>query len=150
MPVATTRNLIELVKNFHHQLADHCNRVARFSDDERVKLLLEYVSRHEKYLADALQAYAGQAEQKMLNTWFRDVPLPILPTLDNDALKATSTVDEVIAWAVRMDNAIISLYRTLAAVTDTPAMQNVMENLLAMEQREQLKMVRSALRINDI
>ena len=149
MTAATTHSLVDLVSQFHRQLAQHCSQTARLNQDERVRLLLDYVGRHETHLAAALQSYENQAREKILATWFRNAPTNALPRLDQHALSATSTVDDVIEWAVEMDNAIISFYRTLATEAETPDLKKVLDNLLAMEESEQHRMVRSALRIQD-
>ena len=150
MSVSTARNLLEAVSHFHKQLGLFCEKNARANKDERVRLLLDYIGRHEYHMAEALENYEEQARVTVLNTWFNNIPPKLLEGPDKNDLTPDSTIDDVIAWAIRMDDSVIELYRTMAAEAGTAEVKKVVNGLLAMEEREKLKTVRSALRINDI
>ena len=150
MPVSTTRNLLDAVKQFHEKVALYCEKNARINKDERVRMLLDYISRHENHLAEALEAYEDQAREKVLNTWFRNVPEKLADVPGEPPLNPDSSADEVIAWALKMDNTIIELYQSMGAEAEIADVKKVVNALLDMENREKLKMVRSALRIDDI
>lgn len=150
MTATTTRNLLDQVRQFHHQLADHCQRSSQLSGNERIRMLLDYVGRHETHLADTLQHWQDQAQRPVLDTWFRNAPAERLPALADCPLTPGSSVAEVVAWAVHMDEAIIEFYRTLAAEAEAPAVRKALEALLSMEEKEEHRMVRSALTIDDL
>jgi len=147
MSVSTTRNLLDNVRQFHQQVADYCQRVA-LHQNERIRLLLEYIGRHEQHLAEATAAYQHEGLDKVLNTWFRNVPAQL--ARDIDTLGNHPSVDDVINWVVRLDDSIINYYQSLAEEAEIPEVRTALTNLLNMESREKLKTVRSALRINDI
>lgn len=149
MTASTTRSLLDHIRQFHQQVADYCNHTARLSQDERIRLLLEYIGRHEQHLAEATAQYAAQGVDKVLNTWFRNPPAP-LASARIDTLGADPGVDDVINWVIRIDNGIIDYYQSLVAEAEIPEVKTVLNNLLTMENREKLKTVRSALRINDL
>jgi len=150
MSVSTARNLLEAVSHFHQQLGLFCEKNARINKDERVRMLLDYIGRHEYHMAEALNHYEDQARQKVLNTWFNNIPPDLLKSPDKNDLTPDSTIDDVIAWAIRMDDSVIELYRTMADEAATAEVKKVVNGLLEMEEREKLKTVRSALRINDL
>ena len=150
MSVSTARNLLEAVSHFHKQLGLYCEKNARTHKDERVRMLLDYVGRHEYHMAEVLKNYEEQAKTKVLNTWFNNLPAKLLEAPGNGDLTVDSSVDDVIAWAVRMDDSVIDLYRTMAAEAATAEVKKLVNALLEMEEREKLNTVRSALRINDI
>ena len=56
----------------------------------------------------------------------------------------------MIKWVIRIDDSIIAYYQSLAAEAEIPEVKTVLNNLLTMENREKLKTVRSALRIDDL
>lgn len=149
MTASTTRSLLDHIRQFHQQVADYCNRTARLSQDERIRLLLEYIGRHEQHLAEATAQYSAQGVDKVLNTWFRNPPAP-LASANIDTLGANPGVDDVINWVIRIDNSIIEYYQSLVAEAEIPEVKTVLNNLLTMENREKLKTVRSAMRINDL
>lgn len=149
MSVATARNLLDNVRQFHQQVADYCQRVA-LHQNERIRMLLEYIGRHEQHLAEATAAYQQDGLDKVLNTWFRNVPTQLASAKDIDTLGNHPSVDDVINWVVRLDDSVINYYQSLAEEAEIPEMRTALTNLLAMESREKLKTVRSALRINDL
>ena len=151
MTVSTTRTQLDNIRQFHQQVADYCARTAQLSSDERISMLLEYVGRHEQHLAEAIASYEKDGQTNVLNTWFRNIPDGAIPDPQSiAALGDAPSADDVINWAIKLDDAIIEFYKTLAAEAEIPELKVVLNNLLAMENREKLKMVRSALRINDI
>jgi len=150
MSVSTTQNLLDAVKQFHEKVGLYCEKNARINKDERVRMLLDYIGRHEYHLAEALDAYQGEARNKVLNTWFRNVPEKLAEVPGEPPLTPDSTAEEVITWAIKMDDSIIELYRSMAEEAEIADVRKVVNSLLAMEDREKLKMVRSSLRINDM
>lgn len=149
MTASTTRSLLDQVQQFHQQVADYCARTARLSQDERIRLLLDYIGRHEQHLAEATAHYAADGSDKVLNTWFRNPPTPLTGT-SIDTLGTNPDVSDVIKWVIRIDDSIIAYYQSLAAEAEIPEVKTVLNNLLTMENREKLKTVRSALRIDDL
>lgn len=148
MSVTTTRNLLDTVRQFHQQVADYCQRTS-LHQNERIRLLLEYIGRHEQHLAEATAAYQQNGPDKVLDTWFRNVPAQLANAQDIDTLGSHPSVDDVIDWVMRLDDSIINYYQSLAEEAEIPEVRTALTNLLAMESREKLKTVRSALRINE-
>lgn len=150
MSVSTTRNLLDNIRQFHQQVADYCAKTLKLSNNERIRMLLDYIGRHEQHLAEATAAYEKDGQNKVLNTWFRNVPGALPDPGAIAALGDNANEDDVINWVIKLDDAIIDFYKTLAAEAEIPEVRIVLNNLLAMENREKLNMVRSALRINDL
>ncbi len=69
MTVEQTRNVIEQVRRFHQWASQYYHRLADSTQRDLAKLLLEYMSGHERRLADCLDEYEAEAPTKILDTW---------------------------------------------------------------------------------
>ena len=52
MAYETVRDILDRVRNFHDQVGEYYHRLYSIADKERVRILLDYLSRHEKHLKD--------------------------------------------------------------------------------------------------
>ena len=50
MAFETTKDVLDHARDFHRQLSDHYAQLRDKAERERVKMLLDYLSRHEKHL----------------------------------------------------------------------------------------------------
>ena len=67
-------DIFELVRLSHQQMKDFYNRLHKKDETERVKMLLDYLYKHEKHREETLAQYAEEAQDKIMNTWFKYVP----------------------------------------------------------------------------
>ena len=102
LPAETARyvqvgDLLEQAAEFHGRMSDFYHRLSDKVERGRVRLLLDYMSTHEKNLRDSLEDYDDEASAGILNTWVdRDYcdrivhaceQLPGEPELDVDKLR---------------------------------------------------------------
>jgi rubrerythrin len=152
MRFETTRDVLDFVKQFHRKARNLYRELANHEDQERLKLLLDYLSRHENHLAKSLADYEQEASEKILDTWFQYVPdLALLEPINNIDIVPNLSVDEIIELAMRLDNCLIELYKEMidnsAAISEV---KEVFQNLLEMEKQEQHQLARSRLGILDM
>lgn len=153
MAFETTKDVLDHVRQFHQQLSEFYNRLSQKAEKERVKMLLDYLSRHEKHLENSMADYEAEVSANILKTWFQyPPPKDMLTTCqslsidDYDVL----TVDSVVILALDLDNCLISLYREMIKNSESTEVREVFENLLAMEQKEELELVRNSLELKDL
>ena len=60
------------------------------------------------------------------------------------------SVDEVVDKTIEFDDSLIALYKEVINETSEPSVQAVFENLVAMESKEKVKMVRNAMMLKEI
>jgi rubrerythrin len=152
MRFETTRDVLDYVKQFHRKARNLYSQLADHEEQERLKLLLTYLSRHENHLAKSLADYEEETSAKILNTWFQYVPdQALLEPINHIDIEPNLSVDEVIELAMRLDNCLIELYKEMidhsAAISEV---KEVFQNLLEMEQQEQHQLARSRLGTFDI
>jgi rubrerythrin len=153
MAVETTKDVLDHAREFHTQLSDFYNLLSRKSEKQRVKLLLDYMSQHEKYLEETLARYEEEVSGKILNTWFQyPPPKEILDTCREVSITKTDdlTVDDVIEMAVKLDQCLIDLYKEMIKNSETDEMREVFTNLMEMEKRQELELVRDAQEWKDL
>lgn len=145
-----TKEIIEHTKAFHHQLQVFCQQVSAETEQERVKMLCDYIARHERNLERALDKYESDASDQILEAWFDAVPDLVTPSSLNkiDNLSELSTA-EVLQIAIDFDDHLIVHYEHLAKNAMNKQLKIIFKNLLSMEEHEKRRMIRDALRLED-
>lgn len=152
MRFETTRDVLDYVKQFHRKARNLYSELANQEEQERLKLLLDYLSRHENHLAKSLADYEQDTSEKILNTWFQYVPDQVLlEPINNVHIEPNLSLDEIVDLAMRLDNCLIELYKEMinhsSAISEV---KEVFQNLLEMEKQEQYHLARTRLGTLDI
>jgi rubrerythrin len=140
-----TKDVLEHARNFHNKIGEFYKKHRDHTEQQRIKLLLDYMSHREQELAGALEQFAEGSSREVLDTWFQftvdDETLKLCP---DALLHDEMTVDDVIRAGVAMSQCFINLFREIATTADSDQVRAVFQNLLESEQREQKKLVRNA------
>ncbi len=153
MTFETTKDVLDHAREFHGQVSEYYRQLGEKNQKERVKMLLEYMSRHEKHLEESLARYEEDVSGRILNTWFQyPPPKDMLKTCVNLTLegKENLTVDEVIELALQIDGCLIQLYKQMVAESEFDEVKEVFNNLLEMEKQQEMTLVRDALHLKEI
>lgn len=141
MAFEQARDVIDHARAFHHQLGERLQRMGDASEKERVQLLLSYLSRHEKHLAQTLEQYELGAPEAVLDTWFQ-VPPSLLPQAECTpelVLDPDTILEEITGAIVELYECLRELYREAADRADTDAVRGAFTSLAQlMEQEERL------------
>lgn len=134
-------------------MSDYYNQTSLQSDIPRLKMLLDYLSRHEKYFEESLVNFEKDSSEKILNTWFKYTP-------DSNTLqgcgceefqiKSNMTVDEVIQIALKVDQCLINFYQQMTENCVIPEIKEIFDNLLEMEKREDKKMIKDVMLLKEM
>jgi rubrerythrin len=145
------KDVIDYCAKLHHQIGEFYNDLSEEVSQERVRMLLTYLSRHEKHLEESLEEYEADASNKVMNTWLQFVPSSgIEASIKAFELNPSMSVDEVIDKTIEFDDSLIALYQEIINETSEPSVRAVFENLVAMENKEKIKMVRNAMMLKEI
>ena len=153
MAFETTKDILDHARGFHRQLGEFYGSLSNQSGKQRVKMLLDYMSQQERHLEDALARYVEQLSEKMLNTWFQYPPPKEILSLCQEvtmAGKSDLTVDDVIAMVVKLDQCLIDLFKDAVEKAETDQLREIFRNLLEMERRYELELVRDAQEWKDL
>ena len=128
------RDVLERLKRYYRRLGDFYETLSETSDDERVELLLKHMGRHEKNFSRTLAKYDGDGNG-VLNTWLQyEFDKGIEEAFEEAEMHPNPSIDEVIRFSQKIDQAFVDLYRQLAMYTDAPRVQEFFQSLLEMEQ----------------
>ena len=145
------RDILDHVREFHKRLDEFYQNIADHETSVRTKMLLEYLGRHEKSLAQGLADFEETASEKVLDTWFQNAQdKETLKLPEATEIKSHMSVEEVIHLGLELDGRLISLYKDAAESSAVPEVKEVFNNLLEMEQQEEHQIARAALDLRDM
>lgn len=151
MPYKKTRDILDRAKAFHSNISKHYDALSAAAEKEKVKILLDYLSRHEKNLAKSLEEYEEEASREILENWFKFTPeLSIAECIEDIEITPSMSLDDVISLALCYDNRLVDLYREAARISPSEEVREVFNNLLEMEKEEKLVLMRNALEIKEL
>ncbi|OQY25087.1 MAG: hypothetical protein B6I37_02280 [Desulfobacteraceae bacterium 4572_35.2] len=151
MPYGQAKEILDYARNFHCQVSDFYQQLADKAQSARVKLLLDYLIRHEKHLAKALEDFEQSVSSQALNTWYQySQEQRTFAPLDAIKYSPTMTVDDVLKIGQTIDNCLIASYKGVAETASTAEVREIFENLLQMEEQEKHVKARMALGITDM
>ena len=137
--------------DLHARLREVYDRLGVQSEQTRVKMVLDYLSRHERHRQDAMRRFEEGTRRKILDLWLQYAPSSdIERQLAACDSHSNLTVDDVITIALRFDDALIAIYRETATEIDDLNAREVFQNLAEMEYREKQRFVRDAEWVQDI
>ena len=140
------RDILSRVREFHHRLAKLYQGLSKDQQDEKGRLLLQYMGRHEAEFERCLARYEREAVEGILDSWVRfadDDSLNLV--LCEVPLRADMTPEELIECALKFDDALLALYRHLADSTTAPRVQELFATLAEMEENKEHRYARSLL-----
>ncbi|NVK37003.1 MAG: hypothetical protein HWE18_03670 [Gammaproteobacteria bacterium] len=151
MHYKTVKDVVDHSRRLHQQISQLYQEIRQEQSQERVKMLLDYLKRHEDHLEQSLEKFEKDKSQKVLDSWFQYVPdQDISEVLEQVDINDHMSVDEVILMALKLDDYFIDLYEGMVEHSSSSAVQSVFQNLLDMEQQEKIRTARTALNMSDM
>jgi rubrerythrin len=146
-----TRDILAGAEAFHRQIGEYYHQMSDQAEKPRIKMLLDYLSRHEEQLADSLADYEQNASAAVMDTWFQSKhKLDVCAILKDVKISPEMSVDDVIDLGLKLDDCLITMYRDLAENAHSEDVRTVFQNLLDMEEEEKRQLTRNAMRVTDI
>lgn len=151
MPYGQAKEILNYAREFHNKVSEFYQQLADKAQSARVKLLLDYMVRHEKHLERSLKQFEDTISSKALDAWYQysKEQRTFLPL---DALKYSPvmTVDDVMKIGSTIDNCLIASYKGVADTAANTEVREIFKNLLQMEEQEKHIKARLVLGINDM
>ncbi|WP_035578034.1 hypothetical protein [Halomonas sp. TG39a] len=149
MSVETIQQMLKMTRLLHTNLAYSLNKASLSTKKEKVRMLLDYLSLHEKELSRVLALSEQDAQSAAIHTWCVEHFDKNFITLENIDY-SNMTFAEIMCSIVTIHNKIIELYRYLALRAETVVANELLNNLLTLEQHEAMRMVRDAQELEDL
>ncbi len=143
-----TKDVLKHARQFHRKLGVFYEDLKESASKERARTLLDYMSRHEKYLDACLAEYEDQVSDNVLDTYFKYGPESTeLTAITDFEIEPDMDVDDVVAAAMHFDACLIKFYQEMAQRALSEKVREVFQNLLEMEQHEQIELSKRVLDI---
>ena len=151
MAYKEVRDIINQARLFHSHVSKlYCD--LEFEPEKvRVKMLLEFMCRHERHLEKCLEKYEDDVSKSILETWIQYVPYNASSKcIDDVQIKPDMSVGNIITLALQLDDCLLNLYKDIKENTISDAVREFFTNLLEMEKQEEIELIRNALELKKI
>jgi len=146
-----TREVLNHARQFHQRLSAFYAELKDETGKERVRTLLDYMSRHEQCLAESLTAYEEEVKDGVLDTFFKyESEASPLSKILEFKIKPDMDVDDVIAAARHFDACLVAFYKEMAQRALSARVREVFENLLLLERQEQIGLSKQAIGLGSL
>lgn len=151
MRYAQVRHMLDHVREFHGQLAEYYDQLSKTAERQRVKLLLDHMSSHEKQLQDSLNTYEEGAPRQVMDTWV-DCKYcnDVLAACEQIPIAPEASLEEVIKATLDIDNCLLRFYREVAENVESERVREVFLNLIELEEGELRRLAFGALQVSDV
>lgn len=152
MRFRTVQDILDWTRTYHHHLAEGYRQLSGSSSRERARMLLDYLADHQEKLERGIREYETDAADKLLRTWFQDVrETPLPESLDKaDQTLRDADTPQIMYMAMEFHDVLIRLYTDLARQAPTGDLRQLFTGLADMENHEKMRMVRDAMRFEDL
>ena len=145
------REILGYVRSFHKQMREFYEGLHKKDEQQRIKIILDFLCRHEKRREETLAQYEAEASKKILDTWFQYIPEhTVLDCLQNLEIQPDMSVDDVICIALDLDNCLIETYKALIEETDVSEVKDLFSTLLQRIENEEKNLMRDSLWLYDV
>ncbi|TVS13785.1 MAG: hypothetical protein EA424_20980 [Planctomycetaceae bacterium] len=147
-----TRDILEHARQFHRQVSEFYNQLRCQAEKERIKMLLDYMIRHENNMVKALEDFERSAPKHLLGACYK-VGLQFRPCCEvvrELDISTDMSVDEVIQIGLEFNDCLIAVYKDRAENAPDERVRGVFQNLVALAQKEQRLLSRDAQRLLDL
>lgn len=145
------RDFLEFGKHLHGEIKRFYDQANEETGSERIRMLLDYLSRHEQHLEESLSRFEKGSRSGILNAWLEYPPdLDVEAVMGRHKLAEVRSSDDLIAIALDFDETLVALYQEVSAKVGEPKLKEVFLNLLALEEKEKIQVLRAAMSFQDM
>ncbi len=145
------KDVIDFSRELHSQLGQQYAELEQLATSERARMMLDYLQRHERHLAETLKQYEDEAANGIIETWMQAAPELHLEDLVNKVRDVPlNNVEAIVATALEVDDCLVKIYRDIAENSDLGDIKELAQNLMQLENSEEHKISRNAFRLSDM
>ncbi|AXS83395.1 MULTISPECIES: ATPase [Marinobacter] len=152
MEIKTFEDLIDWTRQLHAYLARCLHDSASLNKDERASALLDYLSSHESLLERAVSEFEKQADPKAMKTRLYDYlnHRPIKASEVPDTHYAGMSFTDIAREVFQFHDQVMDLYESLIGKAEIPEAKSLLEDLLALEEHEAMRLASQISRMEDL
>lgn len=146
----TVAEVVDFLETNHRQLKEFYNRHRDTVDSERLQMLLDYISRHEKNIQDMLKTIHEKDRDIILKTWIQFVPFTET-TRPEEQLTDPEDIDIVVQQVLDLDSKLIRFYDKMIHQSGIPEpVKEFFQQLIIMEEKEKTQVTEAAQQIKSL
>jgi len=146
-----TYEIIESIRSFHIHMRNFYERLHEKDENQRVKMLLDYLGHYEKFREKTLARFIEVAPRKVMDTWYKYIPGNISPDCcENIEIKSHMCVDDIFQIALSNNNCLIEFYEGMVRCSENKEVRDVFDFLLDRIKIEEKNLARDALWLHDL
>lgn len=151
MPYGQAKEIVDSAQEFHKRASAFYQQLADKAEGARVKMLLDYLVRHEAHLDRALGDFKDEIKSKALNAWYQYAQEQcLMQPFDVSQYPKDMTVKEVMEIGLNIDSCLVASYKGMAETATTSECREIFQSLLLMEKQQKHKLARIALEIDEM
>ncbi|MFK5927695.1 MAG: hypothetical protein QM483_13785 [Desulfuromusa sp.] len=151
MPYGQAKEIISSARAFHQRASTFYQQLNDKAEGARVKMLLDYLVRHEAHLDRALGDYTEEVRTKALDSWYQYAQDHcLLQPFDVSQYPTNMTAEDVMKIGLNIDSCLVASYKGMAEAATSVEVREIFESLLQMEKQQKHKLARIALEIIDM
>jgi rubrerythrin len=143
MAFSQVKDLLKRAIEFHALLRDFYLKIEKDSEKDSVKLLVNYLARHEKVLEDLISQITAKQEKQITGEWLKYEPeFATCRCFEEMKINKDSGVDEVIDAGLQLNQCLINLYHHTTEIAPTQEIKELFSSLEIEEIAEKKKLSR--------
>lgn len=141
MAIITVADVLKHAEAFEQMLAEYYSNLSEHTVREGVRLLTDYMSRHQVRIAAALNKLSPQQILHLGNTPLRYEPQAAdCRCFDGMELPPDATAAQVLDVAVTFDECLVNLYRQVVQQPVDEEIREIFESLIRAEQNDEIRL----------
>ncbi|MCB1100819.1 MAG: hypothetical protein KDL10_00555 [Kiritimatiellae bacterium] len=151
MTVHTAEDILAEARYFHHHLKVFYQALEHKVERPKVRLILEYLCRHEERMENMLAEYRDDITAKISHTWFKHMPGDSIDAViaSVDA-RPDMTLDVLLIMAMKFEDCFINLYRHVADQAVSVEVKEVFETLEKESIKDRTNLARNLVNMQDL
>lgn len=146
-----TRDVLENSIDFHMRTSSLYSELSQKTIDPRAKLLLNYMSIHERKLMDNQKRFNKTASKRIMDTWLQFTPEQSNQSFFNELTYGDSlSVNDVTGIGFEIDSYLEQLYLALESEADCQDVRDLFHTIRDIELQEKKELSKTANGINDL
>ena len=152
MQVETMGDVMDWTRAVHANMAECLEHCSRDSRRERVKMLLDYLAKHEHQLDHVYELSKEDVSRQALDTWCQEFfeKAPVRPHEKCSEDFRDRDTGEILAAVVAMHDKLIEFYRYMVSRAEVTSTRELLQALLDLEEHEAMRMARDGGRLEDL
>ena len=144
MTFPQVKNILDRAIEFHQLLEDFYSKIEDISQKDSVKLLVNYMARHENVLKHQLSKITEEQSHQLKEVWVKyELEFATCRCLENLKIDKDSSVDDVVDAGLQLNQCLINLYHYMSEKSPTEEVGTLFSQLELMEIAEKKKLSRT-------